>query len=108
MPYHRNEYGIEVDERGYLRAAGGAWAKHGIYPPPPIGDPHNPKVVEHVKAIHERPAKLSPEERKDQHRRQREFAAEFMSVFAASGAYLVADQTNRQPGADTPPEEPPT
>lgn len=84
MSYHRDRHGNEVDENGYTRSAVEGWAKHGIYPPPVVGNPSHPKAVELAKAHRARIAKLSPEEQERHWADERQFRDEFRAAVGAA------------------------
>lgn len=79
--YQRDQWGNEVDENGYLRAAVEGWAEHGIYPPPMVGNPNNPQVVAMAKAHRAKIAQLSAEEQEQQFEGERQLMREFWAGF---------------------------
>lgn len=90
MTYTRDPWGNEVDEQGFLRTAVEGWARHGIAPPPLMGDPNNPEHVRMVKETRARMEGMSEDERGALRVRQQEFIRRWDAEHPELAALLPA------------------
>jgi hypothetical protein len=88
-------HGIEVDELGYVVSAVEAWKKHGIYPPPLIGDANDPIIVARVKKHRARIAELPAHEQERHFRGEREFMTGFLKGFESEATAPTAEDLQR-------------